>query len=291
MKLVHSRMRLKFCVVIYVQARDETTHANYITPVLLEFQSMVTSMVGQMWAGQVLAQAANNATILANIQAAPQALSPGIGFSTFNLRPFFPFTATPAVSIGLIYLIIISFFSFSFYLPIHMKFIEPEGHRPMKFFELIIWRWFATISAYLFLSLFYSLVSLAFQIPFSVGAAPQTAVANPATAYGKGTFPVYWMLNWIGMIALGLACENVAMVIGALPTSPFNHKSPLLIFLGQPWTAFWLIFWVITNVSTSFYSITIAPGFFRWGYAWPLHNSKYTTKFPMDITSTDRSQL
>lgn len=30
--------------------------------------------------------------------------------------------------------------------------------------------------------------------------------------------------------------------------------------------------WVITNVSTSFYAIELAPGFFRWGYAWPLHH-------------------
>jgi hypothetical protein len=41
------------------------------------------------------------------------------------------------------------------------------------------------------------------------------------------------------MIALGLACENVAMIV------------------GQPWTGLWLIFWVITNVSTSFYDIEL----------------------------------
>ena len=55
------------------------------------------------------------------------------------------------------------------------------------------------------------------------------------------------MLNWVGMGALGFACENVAMIV------------------GQPWTAFWLIFWVISNVSTSFYSIDLAPGFFKYG--------------------------
>ena len=42
-----------------------------------------------------------------------------------------------------------------------------------------------------------------------------------------------------GMIALGLACENVAMIV------------------GQPWTGLWLIFWVITNVSTAFYDIEL----------------------------------
>jgi len=44
------------------------------------------------------------------------------------------------------------------------------------------------------------------------------------------------------MIALGLACENVAMIV------------------GQPWTGLWLIFWVITNVSTAFYDIEIGMG-------------------------------
>ena len=75
------------------------------------------------------------------------------------------------------------------------------------------------------------------------------------------------------MIALGLACENVAMIV------------------GQPWTGLWLIFWVITNVSTAFYDIELgmliatsckyiifantknlaAPGLYHFGYAWPLH--------------------
>lgn len=260
--------------VIYVEARDDTTYSSYVTPQLQKFQTEVTSMFGKMWAGRVLSMASSDATILSNIQAAPQAISPAIGFSTFNLRPFFPPTATPAVTIGLIYLIIIAFFSFTFYLPIHMKFMGPS-HRPLHFYQLIIWRWCATVSAYFFLSLFYSFISLAFQIPFSSPSAPDTVVANPADAYYKGSFVVYWMLNWVGMIALGLACENVAMVV------------------GQPWTAFWLIFvsyclcvydwktltcvqWVITNVSTSFYSITLAPRFYYWGYAWPLHNSMFS---------------
>lgn len=96
---------------------------------------------------------------------------------------------------------------------------------------------------------------MAFQINFTAG--PSSSVYSPppegTTAYGHGSFPVYWMLNFVGMVGLGLACENVAMII------------------GMPWTALWLVFWVITNVSTSFYSLDLAPGFYRWGYAWPLH--------------------
>ncbi|KAL8673399.1 MAG: hypothetical protein Q9168_002189 [Polycauliona sp. 1 TL-2023] len=204
------------CQVVYVEARDETTYYNYIIPQLDALQTQLTSKFGQMWTGMVL----QNTTIpRENLQRVPQALNPAIGFSQFNLRPFTPAVATPAVTIGLIYLIIISFFSFAFYLPIHMKFLTPEGHPPLKFTSFIVWRWTATLTAYFFLSLSYSLISLAFQIPFANPSAPGTEVANNAEPYGKGTFMVYWMINYVGMIALGLACENVAMII------------------GQPWTA------------------------------------------------------
>jgi hypothetical protein len=145
-------------------------------------------------------------------------------------------------------------------MPIHMIFRKPQGHPPLKFYQLIIWRWVATMIGYFCLSLAYSLVSLAFQINFS-GASPvtsQTEVADSiygnTNAYGNATFIVYWMLNFVGMIALGLASENMAMVI------------------GLPWTGMWLIFWVITNVSTSFYDISLESRFYLWGYAFPLHN-------------------
>jgi hypothetical protein len=118
--------------VIYVEARDETTVDDYIMPLLEEFQTTVTASFGKMWAGEVLSRAAQSSTIMSNIQAAPQAVNPAIGFSTFNLRPFYSPVAIPAITIGLIYLIIISFFSFPFYLPIHMKFIQRQC--PLHFY-------------------------------------------------------------------------------------------------------------------------------------------------------------
>lgn len=240
------------CQMIYVQARDETTTANYIAPQLTQFATQATSQFGRQFTAQTLSNQSLNPSVYSQ---APQALSPAIGFSIFNLRPFGPPAATPAVTIGLIYLIIIAFFSFSFYLPIYGKMVTPDGHPPMHFWELVIWRLGMTLLTYFFLSLAYSLVSLAFQIPFTnTFPHPPTSVVSNPNPYGKATFPVYWMLNFSGMIALGLASENVSMLI------------------GQPWTALWLIFWVITNVSTSFYELSLAPGFFRWGYAWPLYN-------------------
>jgi hypothetical protein len=148
------------------------------------------------------------------MQKAPQAISLAIGFSAFDLRPFYPPVETPVITIGLIYLIIIAFFSFTFYLPHHMKFISSPGHRPLKFSQYIIWRWIATIAANFFLSWAYSMISLAFQIPFSAPPGSHTALAQPANKYHDASFVVYWMVNWVGMIALGLDCENVAMFIG-----------------------------------------------------------------------------
>jgi hypothetical protein len=70
------------------------------------FETQFTSMFGQQWAQQVLQNASTDATLLANIQNAPQAVNPAVGFSTYNLRPFTPAAATPSVTIGLIYLIV-----------------------------------------------------------------------------------------------------------------------------------------------------------------------------------------
>ena len=60
-------------------------------------------------------------TEMADTVQVPQALNPAVGFSQYDLRPFYPYQSIPAVTIGLIYLIILSFFSFAFYLPIWIR--------------------------------------------------------------------------------------------------------------------------------------------------------------------------
>ncbi|UPX17674.1 uncharacterized protein EKO05_0008015 [Ascochyta rabiei] len=237
------------CQIIYNSARDQTTTSSYIVPSLTALQKRVVHSFGSFWVPHLQVDLQT-----LRIDMSPQALSPGIDFTTYDLRPFGPPVATPAVSIGLIYLIIISFFSFTFFLPIHMKYLTPKGHPPLLFRHLVAWRYIATVLSYFFLSLVYSFVSLAFLMPMSNQPASHVLPANNANSYGHATFVVYWMGNWIGMIAFGLASENMAML------------------LGTPWTALWLIFWVISNVATGFYSLDLAPSFYRWGYAWPMHN-------------------
>jgi hypothetical protein len=239
------------CQIIYNSARDQTTSSTYIIPSMTVLQKHVVSNFGRAWITHLLSL---NIPIADHIATSPQALSPGIELTLYDLRPFGPPIATPAVSIGLIYLIIISFFSFTFFLPIHLKYLSPKGHPPLRFRHLIAWRYFATVASYFFLSLVYSLVSLAFLMPMNRHHGSHVWPTRNPNAYGRATFLVYWMGNWVGMTAFGLASENMAML------------------LGTPWTAIWLIFWVISNVATGFYALELAPSFYHWGYAWPMHN-------------------
>ncbi|KAJ5819577.1 hypothetical protein N7474_005168 [Penicillium riverlandense] len=235
--------------IVILSARDQNSYPTYIQPQISTLQSAILQEFGPRWARELVSQ--QSSTSLSKVP--PQAVNPGIGFTNIDLRPFVPFVAVPSVTIGLIYLIIISFFNFPFLMPIHTLFMKPEGHPPLKVTHWIIWRICSAILAYFFLSLFYSFVSLGFQIPFNNPSAPDTQSATNPNAYGRGSFVVYWMLNWVGMAALGFPCENMAMI------------------MGSPWSSFFLIFWVITNVATGFYPIELSAGFFRWGYAWPLH--------------------
>ncbi|KKK25334.1 hypothetical protein AOCH_006909 [Aspergillus ochraceoroseus] len=189
---------------VVISARDQSTYSSYITPALNEFELTLRSEFGPQWITSLAQQES------VNLSRTPQAVNPAIGFNTLDLRPFAPAVATPSVTIGLIYLIIIAFFNFPFLMPIHAQFTKGgHDHPPLK-------------------------------------------IPHP-NAYGRGSFVVFWMLNWVGMSALGFPCENMAMI------------------LGFPWSSLFLIFWVITNVSTGFYALDLAPGFFAWGYAWPLH--------------------
>lgn len=103
--------------VIIQTARDSTTVSSDILPYLEKFTSQFTAMFGPMWAQMVMS---NNTLTRENLASASAAVSPGVTPLMYDLRPFQPPAATPTVSIGLIYLIIMAFFSFSFFLPIHM---------------------------------------------------------------------------------------------------------------------------------------------------------------------------
>ncbi|OXV12096.1 hypothetical protein Egran_00143 [Elaphomyces granulatus] len=235
--------------VIYMSARDQITYSSYILPAIIHVVNSALHAFGSEW----IMDLSSNVTSQ-DIFRVPQAINPGIDFTFLDLRPFGPAVASPSITVGLVYLIIFSFFSFPFFMPLYDELISRD-HPRLRPSHMITLRIIATMGSYLSLSFCFSLVSVLFHIPFSHHSASETTEAVNPDAYGKGSFFIVWMLNWVGMAALGLPSENMTM------------------FLGMPWNALWLIFWVLSNVSTAFNSLDLAPGFFRWGYVWPLHRS------------------
>ncbi|GFF54261.1 hypothetical protein IFM58399_09783 [Aspergillus lentulus] len=240
--------------IVTISARDQSIYSTKIQPQLRRLQVAIMSEFGPRWTQELASQQLANSRDLIQAQVPPQAVNPGIGFTTIDLRPFRPAAAMPSVTVGLIYLIIIAYFNFPFLLPVHAQFNRSSHDQPtLKISHWIIWRITSAIAAYLFLSLFYSFISLMFHIPFTNPPAPETQPSDNPNGYGNASFIIFWMLNWVGMAALGLPCEVMAMA------------------LGFPWSGLFLVFWVMSNVTTGFYSLNLAPGFFAWGCVWPLH--------------------
>ena len=80
----------------------------------------------------------------------------------------------------------------------------------------------------------FGLVTLAFQVDFAV-------------TFGKSGFLVYWMVTFLTMWSVGLANELAAM---------------LILTIYPPMVGFWLIFWVIINITPTFTPIALLPEFY-----------------------------
>lgn len=116
--------------IVIQTARDQTTFQSDINPYLQAFTQEFGAMFGPMWGEMVMS---NQSLTRENLGRAAAAVNPGVAPTLYDLRPFQPPTATPAVSIGLIYLIIMAFFSFAFFLPIHMVSTStPSLHRGIQ---------------------------------------------------------------------------------------------------------------------------------------------------------------
>ncbi|KAL1669958.1 hypothetical protein GGF50DRAFT_122690 [Schizophyllum commune] len=185
-----------------VEARNENAYRSFISPIVQQTMAQFSSQYARQMAGQ-LANSSNVANILAN---APQLIIQPVSFTLVNLRPFDVPVASAVTFVGLIYLLILSFFI-----------------------------------------LLYSLLSKAFQVPFD-------------RKYGDAGFVLFWMINFVGMLCLGLSLE--AMIT-------------LLTIRFMP---FFMILWIITNVSVCFMPIEVLPKFYHYGYAMPFYNVSHTVR-------------
>ncbi|EIM83003.1 uncharacterized protein STEHIDRAFT_84394 [Stereum hirsutum FP-91666 SS1] len=223
-------------VTIYVEeARNENSYAEMLHPIVT---GLMDSIVQQHTAQftQQLGGSSNNLSNL--LSTAPNVVSNPASYTIYNTRPFDVAVATAVDFVGLIYLLIISFV-------ISLQNFgarEATGisHR-LNMTSLILLRLLVPIIMYFYLSAFFALLSLAFQVPFS-------------RVFGASGFVIYWMLAWLGMCALGLAVEA------------------FITLLTARFIAVFLILWIISNVSVSFFPLDLLPGVFKYGYATPFYN-------------------
>lgn len=219
------------------EARNENAYRAFISPITQGILQQVSIRFALQFAHQLSSSGSANVTVLAS--AAPSVLVQPVSFTMANIRPFDVPVAQAVDLVGLIYLLILSFIASM------INFAARETvsglDRLLTLRSLILLRLISPIAMYFPVSLFYSLVSLAFQVPFT-------------RAFGHAGFFIYWMLSWMSMSALGLACEA------------------MLTILGQRFIAFFLFPWIISNVSVSSLPIEALPGIFRYGYAAPFYN-------------------
>lgn len=223
---------------IYETGRDFMNMNSYVTPQVQKIEKMwLSSQEG-------LTQLFNESESFTINQV--RKLTEAVTFVYEDKIPYTDPVLSAPSQVGLIYIIIITFFTVNSFADINQR-VSQMG---LKFRSYILFRICSSYMSYFFLSLGYSLVTLAFQVDFT-------------PAFGRSGFLVYWMCSYITMIAVGLMNEVAFMV---------------LLMYFPPFVGFWLLFWVLINISSTFAPIALCPEFYRFGYAMPVHNSFELTK-------------
>ncbi|KAK0485965.1 hypothetical protein IW261DRAFT_1453011 [Armillaria novae-zelandiae] len=220
--------------IIAIEARNENAYRTFIRPsVETSVQNIVHSFAVEI-AAEIQAQ--KNLTALLSVP--PSTLVQPIYYTLDNVRPFDVPVATAVSFVGLIYLLILSFYIVnSGSLARQVSGLE----RMLTFRSLIQLRLLTPLLLYLVISCFYALLSLAFRLPFE-------------RKFGRSGFIVYWMLSFCGMSAVGLALEA------------------LMPLFTAKFIQLFLMLWIISNISTCLLPLDILPGLYAYGHAAPFYN-------------------
>lgn len=230
-------------VLYYETGRDFLSMGTYVVPNVVKIQSMFLSkqqnITSSLLANSDLSQVFNTLGAL-------EVASTPMEWEFVDGRPYRDPVLVAPSQVGLIYIIIITFFAFNFFADIHQS-VPKFG---LKVHHLVLFRILSTVVSFFVISLFYSLVTLAFQVDFTV-------------TFGRSGFLVYWMTNFLTMWAVGAMNEAMGMVF---------------IMTYPPLLGFWMLFWVVVNISPTFTPLALSPQFYRYGYGMPIHASYEITK-------------
>lgn len=227
-------------VTVYVnEGRSENAYRVYVRP---SFEGSLTN-ISQSFAKQYAhGLVSTNLTLV--LSRSPQTLTTPIWYTIDNLAPFNLPVASAVTLVGLIYELMLIFFV------VAVEHAAREGSglsRNLTLRSLIITRFISSFLVFFVVSAFFSLLSLAFQVDFS-------------RHYGHVGFFIFWMFNWLEMLATGLALET------------------MITLLGSPYVPYFMLLWVIVNVSVCSYPIEMLPWIYRYGYGMPFYNVSHASR-------------
>lgn len=226
--------------VVYSTGSNFNTVNNYITTMLYQ---MVNVFYGYVPLTQFLLMMIESLTEDEKtdvINTSPTLLTSIPTFKFVDLHPVNNQIFTGILTIGLIYMVVFTFFQFVFLLSIH-SYIAAR----ITGWKYIVTRMLVSQIAYFILSLSFVTLNTAFQIPFNV-------------TFGNLGFLVIWMLSYLTMSSLGSFIEMLALIM-------FKVKPQLVGFI--------MLFVAVTNVSPVVSGIELSPTFYRYGYAMPIYNT------------------
>ncbi|ODV70205.1 hypothetical protein HYPBUDRAFT_151623 [Hyphopichia burtonii NRRL Y-1933] len=229
-----------FMEVVYETGRNYNAVNNYVKSIVgrtkLAFDSFIPqtpylkSLLGQL-----------NSTEIENVLTnAPNLVTTNPSFVNVDRLPVNNPVVQAPFQIGLVYLMLFSFFQFVFLIQIHTLIAQR-----IKGFKYLLYRMAASHSSYVVLSLAYVVLNAAFGITFT-------------TTFGYLGFLVVWAFAYLTMASSGALMEALALVI-------FMLKPQLIGFL--------IVFMVVINLAPTVSPIVLCPNFYRYGYAMPIYNS------------------
>ncbi|KAG8987043.1 hypothetical protein FRB90_003624 [Tulasnella sp. 427] len=221
-------------IVPYTTALLETTLASFNAKYNAEFFASLVSDPGQ-----------ESQQALAAIVHAPQTVSQPFSFTPVNLRPYTKTASQAILLVGQIYLrltkgrleVVITFIitmTHDFARGVISPFIRFSSYAKMRVL--------VPLTLYFPISFSYALVNLPFKLTFGA-----------KYSYAGGFF-LFWIFVYMGMSALGLSVEA------------------MITLLTPRFAAYFLVALIIFNVSVASVPIVLQPGFYRWGYGFPVFN-------------------
>lgn len=207
----------------------------HVNAFMVPILNSLETLFQQYYSNDYIPSFLNNVT-LTNFANVPK--SGNIVFEKIDYRPYYDRILFVTTQMACVFALVFTVFQFIVYSKLH-----GEITKLVKRSHKIYYRIGLSVFTHFISSLFWSTAHVVYQVD--------------TKSFGRGGFVVTWMSTWLYMWAVGGANENVLSIIFAV---------------NPPFLGFWVVGFVILNISSTFFPLVLDSSFYRFGYFMPLHN-------------------